>query len=90
MNKNINKMKGAANVKEIGSEEIFDSRNAEIRRDERNWDDFQLMGESNREEMEYVSQPKNMSEKEMQKVLDRGFAFRMGRKIQMMLDAEAA
>lgn len=91
MSNNINKMKGATNVKEIGGEEIFSSKDAAVIRDESEWNAFQLVGDSNREEMEHVAEPKRgTSEKEIQKALDRGLAFRMGRKIQMMLDAEAA
>lgn len=97
MSKNFNKMKGAANVK-LGSEDReayesseFSSAEADVIRDESRWDAFQLIGDSNGEEMTYVSQPKpEMSEKEMQKALDRAVAFRTARKIQMMLDAEAA
>lgn len=91
MSKNINKMKGVANVNFDGGGKIFDSREAAVTRDESEWDAFQLVGDSNREEMEHVAEQKSrMSEKEMQKVLDRGLAFRMGRKIQMMLDMETA
>ena len=58
-------------------------------RDESKWDAFQLVGDTNTEEMEYVSTP-NSSEKEMEKVLDRARGFRVGRKIHMVLEAQTA
>lgn len=87
------KTKGAANVKSRvrTTTGIFRSKDAEVIRDERKWDAFQLVGDTNAEEMNHVSKLNHrMSEKELQKVLDRGLAFRMGRKIRMVLDTEMA
>lgn len=52
---NIN-TKGNTNVKadansEMRGEKIFDSVNADVIRDESKWDAFQLVGDTNREEM---------------------------------------
>ena len=95
MRKNIKtKRKESTNVKQKKNDppsgkRLFDAKKAKLIRDESRWDAFQLVGESNREEMEHVSQlRRKMSERELQKVLDRGLAFRMGRKINMILNTE--
>lgn len=87
MSKNINRQKGATNVKRKGGGKIFSSKRAAVIRDESKWDAFQLVGDTNAEEMSHKATLKHRkSEKEMQKILDRGLAFRMGRKIQMMFE----
>lgn len=93
--KTINK-KGTTDVKSKphgspSGKKLFDARKAEAIRDESRWDAFQLVGESNREEMEHESRlVRKKSDAEMQKILDRALAFRMGQKIKMVLDTEAA
>ncbi len=89
--KNNIKTKGATNVrpKVHSAKKIFESKDAEVIRDERKWDAFQLVGDTNAEEINHISKlNRRMSEKELQKILDRGLAFRMGRKIRMILDTE--
>lgn len=86
--------KGDTNVKSTANmagneDQIFDSATADVIRDESKWDAFQLVGDTNTEEMEYVSTP-NSSEKEVEKVLDRARAFRVGRKIRMVLEVQTA
>lgn len=86
---NFNK-EGETNVKsnaELWNSDWIDSKNADVIRDESKWNAFQLMGDTNSEEMTHTSNVK-MSEKEMQKVLDRGLAFRVGHKIKMMLESQ--
>lgn len=100
MRNNNMTMKGATNVKsELGNregyqeanEKDFNSKTAEVIRDESRWDAFQLIGDTNAEEMNHQSATINgKSSAEVKKILDRGLAFRMGRKIQMVLDAKAA
>lgn len=100
MRNNNMTMKGATNVKsELGNQEDyqeanekdFSSKTAEVIRDESRWDAFQLIGDTNVEEMNHQSATINeKSSAEVKKILDRGLAFRMGRKIQMVLDAKAA
>ncbi len=89
-----NKKKGATNVKNAsmrqkGKRKIFSSRAADVIRDESKWNAFQLIGDTNTEERNHISNRK-MSKAEMQRVLDRGLAFRMGRKVRMILEAESA
>ena len=91
--RNINNLntKGITNVKSSSEEKIFSSKDADVIRDESKWDAFQLVGDTNREEATH--QPtlqKEKSDKEMQKILDRALAFRMGRKIAMVLNSESA
>lgn len=92
MSNNINKMKGATNVKSVSDDmDSFNVVTADVIRDESKWNAFQVPGESDEEEMTHRSvQIHNLSEKEERKVLERAFAFRIGRKAQMVLDAEAA
>lgn len=88
MSNNINKMKGATNVKSISDDmDSFHAATADVIRDESKWNAFQVPGDEMRRRSEQQS---NLSEPEERKVLEHAFAFRMGRKIQMMLDAEAA
>ncbi len=90
-NNKINTMKGSTNVKSSREERIFDSKKAAVIRDESRWDAFQLVGDTNREEMTHqATLKKAKSEKEMQKILDRALAFRIGRKIAMVLESESA
>lgn len=88
-NNNLNNMKGSANVKNRNEEQIFNSKKAEMIRDESRWDAFQLIGDTNREEMTHHA-PREKNGKEMQKVLDRALAFRIGRKIAMVLESDSA
>lgn len=89
-NSNIN-MKGDTNVKSGSDEAIFDSSKAEVIRDESRWDAFQLVGDTNMEEMQHKSvQLHPKSEAEMQKILDRGMAFRIGQKVKMVMSAQSA
>lgn len=92
-NNNINK-KGATNVKsELGNKKTdveFNSKTADVIRDESKWNAFQLMGDTNAEEMELESTSFDKKSKaEREKILDRALAFRMGRKIQMVLETKA-
>lgn len=86
--------KGATNVKtnaESWNDDWIDSKNADVIRDESKWNAFQLVGDTNAEEINHIAYLKHKkSEKEMQKVLDRGLAFRMGRKVKMVLEAQSA
>lgn len=77
------------NFNKFNPHEWIDSKHADVIRDESKWNAFQLMGDTNREEMNHISRT-GKSEKEMQKVLDRGLAFRMGRKVKMILESEHA
>lgn len=92
MRKNNFNMKGATNVKtnaELWDSDWIDSKSADIIRDESKWNAFQLVGDTNSEEMNHQANLKQpISEKKMQKILDRGLAFRMGRKVKMLLESQ--
>lgn len=53
--------KGTTNVKssensELNGEKIFDSAKADVIRDESKWDAFQLVGDTNQEEMNHIAE----------------------------------
>ncbi len=88
-NNNLN-TKGATNVKSkaesYDSDDWVNAETADVIRDESKWNAFQLVGDTNAEEANHVADLKNIkNEKEMQKVLDRGLALRMGRMVALVM-----
>lgn len=54
--------KGNTNVRsssdsDVNGEKIFNSANADVIRDESRWDAFQLMGDTNSEEIHHIANP---------------------------------
>ncbi len=93
MSKNINiKTEGVTNVKygnHSDDEPTFDSRTAAVTRDEKDWNAFQLFGDTNAEEMNHISHPQVKGEA-LEKTLDRARALRLGMKLRMVMEAQEA
>ncbi len=92
-NMNINQ-KGSTDVKPRSmpsGEKLFDAKSADVIRDESKWDAFQLVGDTNREEMEHEAKlDHEMSDAESKRVARRIVNFRLGHLAKMIMDAEAA